>query len=336
MITNDTELQHSLDQLSRMYRALATLRSEIEPASPGRFALMAEGPLDEIRRLMEEIECYTGVLRAEEVEADVWLRVEGRNVAWPEAPTSVLTALLDAFRKGVQAVAEFLATGRLTTRPTKDIKRSCDLRVVSFRAGSLKIGMSLPDEAEPGLFPSEQDAVAHRALAQYLEVASWVASDAPLNDLEGNITDPGKRRLLLNALKPFVPRPRGDVQLVEISGRMAPQHRAIRLGREATQRIDQAIDRAVNEKSEEYEGDLREIDLDNLSFILRNIGDVQEVRCSFEEELLEAAKEALDRRVRVSGIRKIETGRRVSPSLRVIRLELLDDDDPTGRVEEPS
>ena len=76
------------------------------------------------------------------------------------------------------------------------------------------------------------------------------------------------------------------------------------------------------EQVEEHIGDLREIDLDGLSFILRNADDVHEIRCCFAETV----KEALDRRVQVTGTRRIAEGRRVAPVLRVTRLEILDDD----------
>jgi hypothetical protein len=48
MITNDEQLDQAMEQLARMYRALADLRKDNLPAKT--FALMAEGPVDEIRR----------------------------------------------------------------------------------------------------------------------------------------------------------------------------------------------------------------------------------------------------------------------------------------------
>src|ERR1017187_9413848 len=122
MITNDEQLDQALEQLGRMYRALADLRKEVLPLNARNFALMAEGPVDEIRRLEEQISDYTGRAAAEVNESDVWLRFVGPTLSWPEAPTSIVTAFLDAFRKGVQTVAEFAATGHLTTRPTKELK----------------------------------------------------------------------------------------------------------------------------------------------------------------------------------------------------------------------
>jgi hypothetical protein len=58
---------------------------------------------------------------------------------------------------------------------------------------------------------------------------------------------------------------------------------------------------------------------------IRNAEDIREVRCTFDESLLEAAKEALDRRVKVTGVRESRAGRRASATLHVFRLEVLDD-----------
>jgi hypothetical protein len=98
--------------------------------------------------------------------------VVGPNIEWQSAPTSVLTSILDALRKGVQSVAEMILTGGLTTRPTATLKRSADFRIVALAPGSLRVGVRLP--SEEGEVPT---AVA-RALSEYLEAAAWVGSGA--------------------------------------------------------------------------------------------------------------------------------------------------------------
>jgi hypothetical protein len=56
MIHNDSELQLTLEQLSKMHRLLASLRADFEKGNPKRFALYAEGPLEEIKKLRQEID----------------------------------------------------------------------------------------------------------------------------------------------------------------------------------------------------------------------------------------------------------------------------------------
>ena len=49
-------LSQTVEQLERMSDALAGLRREHLPLQPKTFAILAEGPLEEIRRLHLEIE----------------------------------------------------------------------------------------------------------------------------------------------------------------------------------------------------------------------------------------------------------------------------------------
>ena len=58
MITDERQLEQAVEQMERMCRALAALNTEVLPKSRQQFALMAEGPLEEIRRLEEEISQY--------------------------------------------------------------------------------------------------------------------------------------------------------------------------------------------------------------------------------------------------------------------------------------
>jgi hypothetical protein len=144
-------------------------------------------------------------------------------------------------------------------------------------------------------------------------------------NLHGRFPDPDARRGLLNAVKPFLPRPRGAVETLTASGRAVSSSRPILLTGAASVRIDRAIDRTASAPVEDHVGDLREIDLDNYSMAIRNAADVREVRCTFDESLRETAKEALDRRVKVTGVRQSGSGRRESATLHVFRLEVLDE-----------
>jgi hypothetical protein len=51
---------------------------------------------------------------------------------------------------------------------------------------------------------------------------------------------------------------------------------------------------------------------------------LQEIRCTFEEDLLDISKAALDRRFVLAGVREANIGRRNRP-FKVTRLEILDD-----------
>ncbi len=61
MIETNEQLDQSIEQLERMYRVLADLRARVQPEGQEQFQLMAEGPVDEIRRLQSDIESYLEV-----------------------------------------------------------------------------------------------------------------------------------------------------------------------------------------------------------------------------------------------------------------------------------
>ncbi len=319
MISSDAELQQAVEQMQRLYRVLISLRREVEPDNLGLFEVMAEGPRDLLHQLQEQVDTYVGVAALREQEADLWLRIHGPEVVWNDTPTSVLTAFVDSLRKGVQMVAEFLDTGTLTTRPTKELKHACDLRLVGLAPGSVQIGLRLP---ATGAAEAKRD-VAEEALAQYLDVITWAAADED-RDIDALIPDMQRRKILLNAVKPLLPPKRGGVDFIELHGRRVGQ-RPVRLTRQTHQRLDDALDRLVMDRIETRTGVLREIDLDERTFLLRHGDDPAQIRCSFPDELYEVAKEAFDRPVRVSGVMRTPGGRRGATLLDVERIEVLDE-----------
>jgi len=52
-------LTQTMEQLERMNEALGALRRELLPGQPKKFAILAEGPLEEMRRLHAEVEFLT-------------------------------------------------------------------------------------------------------------------------------------------------------------------------------------------------------------------------------------------------------------------------------------
>ena len=61
MIQNDEQLKPTQEALACMERALASLNRERPAMHPSRFALEAEGPIDEIWRLRRQIDEYLGL-----------------------------------------------------------------------------------------------------------------------------------------------------------------------------------------------------------------------------------------------------------------------------------
>jgi hypothetical protein len=57
-IKNEAQLQQAIEQIQVLCRAIESLRLDIFPKNPRNFAIMAEGPVDEIRKLQADIDAY--------------------------------------------------------------------------------------------------------------------------------------------------------------------------------------------------------------------------------------------------------------------------------------
>ena len=67
MIQNEAQLKQAVEQVQNLYRALDSLRVEVFARNPRNFAILAEGPVDEIRKLQIAIDDY--VTRLESISA---------------------------------------------------------------------------------------------------------------------------------------------------------------------------------------------------------------------------------------------------------------------------
>jgi hypothetical protein len=61
MIENDEQLQQACEALSDLYQVLASYRAKILLANPRNYAVIAQGPLEEIRKIQAEIDAYLGL-----------------------------------------------------------------------------------------------------------------------------------------------------------------------------------------------------------------------------------------------------------------------------------
>ena len=67
MIQNEAQLQQALEQIENLCLALQSLRVKVFLKNPRNFAILAEGPLDEIRKLQADVDGY--ITRLEQVAA---------------------------------------------------------------------------------------------------------------------------------------------------------------------------------------------------------------------------------------------------------------------------
>ena len=58
MIQTEAQLQQALEQIENLCRAVQSLRADVFTKNPRNFAILAEGPVDEIRKLQMDVDDY--------------------------------------------------------------------------------------------------------------------------------------------------------------------------------------------------------------------------------------------------------------------------------------
>jgi len=61
MIENDEQLRQASEAIGDLYQALASYRSRILPVNPRNYRVIAQGPLEEIRKIQADIDNYLGL-----------------------------------------------------------------------------------------------------------------------------------------------------------------------------------------------------------------------------------------------------------------------------------
>jgi hypothetical protein len=168
MIQNDEQLKQTRESLIDLESAMASLSRKKPTLHPDRFALMAEPIVAHIRRLRADIDAYTGLTAAVVEEVPLWLRLQGPGIDFDDVPTSIVTAMIDILRVGIQAVAEYLQRGTVGTWPTALVKQACDLRMAGWAPGSVRVGLRLPELPAELFEDGSVAAQARKALQLYL------------------------------------------------------------------------------------------------------------------------------------------------------------------------
>jgi hypothetical protein len=58
MIQDESQLKQAVEQIQNLCAAIESLRTDAFPKNPRNFAILAEGPVDEIRKLQADIDDY--------------------------------------------------------------------------------------------------------------------------------------------------------------------------------------------------------------------------------------------------------------------------------------
>jgi hypothetical protein len=308
MIQNDEQLDQALHARQKLERALKALRARVHDRNPVLYAAMAQDYLDQIRQIQEAIDDYIGVPEAKAASAPIWLGLEGKRIHIGDLSSKLVADWLNRMRIAIQTVAEYYEEGavRLLGRPKAPIAAMADFRIVGLREGSVLIGLRLPQPEQGELFPRLQEEdrnAAELAVDRILRLAAWASSTDGYQAAYEIAPDAEERQLLATQMLRLIPPARGPVSKTTFHGPAVPKETGIRLVADVRARVSALAHGEVQEEYREYEGVLREIDLDAQRVIVRNRPDRgPNVTCRVPDELMDAAERALNHRVRVGGI----------------------------------
>jgi len=305
MIQNDNEFTTARCALEHAERALIALKKKVYEANPERYYIFSKPYVEEIDRLRGEIDEYTGIVSAQEGSVPLWIRIKGPNIEGGAIPLTLLSGFLNEFKLGVQRIAEYSERSviRDAGRPMQELRDLCNFRV-RVASGSVRIGVIFPSQYEQTTVTG--DVIrnpAKEAVRTMLSAISWADGASRMKDLERLLPDATTRVLVLHELSRIGPRKGGEISSVEFRGRMLSDRRTgVLLNERSIGRIINAFDDWISPTTVRETGVLREIDLDQNRFILRNRPDgKKELRCMFAEDAEEEAKNAIDKHVQVMG-----------------------------------
>ena len=233
-------------------------------------------------------------------ESDLLIHVKGPGASAPTPKVSILTKMLAGTRDQVTKLAKQLAhVDSLRVPP------GIDMNFVGLARGSLFIGFAVSAEADGQL--------TRRAVRLLGEASVLVSQDKSLEEVVKVFEEPAERDIAVAAIRHLSPSNRSQIDEVELLGKSVTQ--PVRLTtetrRHATSLMTQPA-KVARPARAQFVGTIRELDLDEKRFMLRNIdGYSNEIRCAHELDEADA-QNLMNRRMRVSGSAELSTSGQVS------------------------
>jgi len=218
-----------------------------------------------------------GTLVRPGIEPVLRARAIGQQVLLGRIPASVVSFIADGTRQAMKTLLDFAFAIPLEGRPRQEHRALYDLPVQRFAFSSFELSFGAPEDSS---MPQSEI----REVALKLERGLKWASENNSTSLEGISGD--ERDAILRAALFLTPPAAGPIQEVQVSGSWMPSGR-VRLTRESRRRIRQELRSVESERIVRLEGRIGELDVDNLSFTLRDAGDGPDRRGYFTDDLLD-------------------------------------------------
>ena len=220
---------------------------------------------------------YPGTPLLPEHEPILRTRALGEEIVLGRMPASVVSFVADATKKAIKTLLDFILANPTEGRPREEHRALYDLPVQGFAFASFELSFGSPDE---GIFPAEHLKQAadklHRGLA-------WASSDNREALMAGSDEE---REAILRAVLFLTPPSAGPIKEMQVSGSWIPEDKVV-LTRQSRRRVRKELRPVDSERIVTHKGRIGRLDVDNLSFVLRDTADAIDVAGFFAEELRE-------------------------------------------------
>jgi hypothetical protein len=208
------------------------------------------------------------------------VKLEGSAITEHNVRASVVRQALDAGTVAIKRIVDNVWNANSEGRPKNVLRFLSDLPTQRFSYGSFQVDFKKPDQSQMTLEGSTIDEDFKKIGQELDRIVTWASGTADDGDLE--IQD-------LKALERLVPPLSGQVESVTISGGLLGRGVCKTLNRTSTQKLKRAMKSFESEQVLlSYSGRIREIDVDALTFKLRDLvaSPKNEIACGFEATLL--------------------------------------------------
>ena len=264
--------------------------------------------------------------------SDLVTRFIGPAVSGVDPTVTIVTSLFNTLRNQIRRVAKSIVG--LSSEANVKWPSDLDPHLSGIAHGSLVVGISIrrpggSSESGQQQIPDVSEEIVESvrgAVRSLATIARHVHEEGIDNSaIQGDFPDPAVRDTVMVAASMLAPTGRRGIEGVAFYG---PEEMGIEpppLTARSRKALRQSLIRPVRISGEgSFEGVVRAIDLDARRFEIRDVKDIGTIRCIFEPNQQELAKNVLDRRIQVAG--SYETIENQKPRLiAVASIDIVDD-----------
>lgn len=238
------------------------------------------------------------------------LRAVGDEIVPGKIPGSVVRLCVEGVQRSLKVLSEYvLGQENQAGRPDEFMRKLFDLPAQRFAFASFEVSFRMPIE-ERNLFTSigqkpPEVEILEEVGGLLKKGLKWLATSAAEAGVYSS-GDSEERAAVLRALKELTPSSQGSIEQIELRGQLVGARVApLILKKKARLQVNAAIrSQTLEPQLVDLEGRIRELDMDRLSFELREIeGASTTQKFVFDEELLDDVFQAVQegQRIRVAG-----------------------------------